>query len=73
AWLEDISKVSHRNYTTGFLFGSPGASGQHYGAGVYRRSHIFAGLVKEYEPRTGLALVEQRNRFAVGDLLEVMV
>jgi len=73
AWLEDISKVSHRNYTTGFMFGNPGASGQHYGAGVYRRSHIFAGLVREYEPRTGLALVEQRNRFAVGDLLEVMV
>lgn len=73
AWLEDIGKVSHRNYTTGFMFGSPGASGQHYGTGIYQRSHTFAGLVRDYEPGTGLALVEQRNRFAVGDLLEVLV
>lgn len=73
AWLEDIGKVSHRNYTTGFMFGSPGASGQHYGKGIYQRSHIFAGLVKDYDHSTGLALVEQRNRFAVGDLLEVLV
>ncbi|MDD4239696.1 MAG: U32 family peptidase [Desulfotomaculaceae bacterium] len=73
AWLEAIGKVSHRNYTTGFMFGSPGASGQHYGTGIYQRSHTFAGLVRGYEPGTGLALVEQRNRFAVGDLLEVLV
>ena len=73
AWLEDIAKVSHRNYTTGFLLGNPGASGQHYGTGVYQRSHIFVGLVRDYDQSTGLALVEQRNRFAVGDLLEVMV
>ena len=73
AWLEAIGKVSHRNYTTGFMFGSPGAAGQHYGAGIYQRSHIFVGLVRDYDHSTGLALVEQRNRFAVGDLLEVMV
>jgi putative protease len=73
AWLEAIGKVSHRNYTTGFMFGSPGAAGQHYGAGIYQRSHIFVGLVRDYDHSTGLALVEQRNRFAVGDSLEVMV
>jgi putative protease len=73
AWLEEISKVSHRNYTTGFLFGSPGASGQHYGAGIYQRSHIFVGLVRDYDLNTGQALVEQRNRFEVGAQLEVLV
>lgn len=71
-WLEDIGKVSHRNYTTGFMFGRPGAAAQHYGKGIYQRSHIFAGLVRDYDPGEGLALVEQRNRFAVGDLLEVL-
>jgi putative protease len=73
AWLADIGKVSHRNYTTGFMFGRPGASGQHYGTGIYERSHVFAGLVRDYDQSTGLALVEQRNRFVVGDLMEVLV
>jgi len=73
AWLEEIGKVSHRRYTTGFLFGNPGPSGQHYEGEVYRRSHVFVGLVRSYDERTGMALVEQRNRFAVGDEVEVMV
>lgn len=73
AWLVEISKVSHRSYTTGFLFGNPGVSGQHYGGEIYRRSHIFVGLVKDYDERSEMALVEQRNRFAVGDEIEVLV
>lgn len=73
AWLEEISKVSHRDYTTGFLFGSPGPSGQHYEGEIYRRSHTFVGLVRGYEQGERIALVEQRNRFAVGDEVEIMV
>lgn len=70
AWLEEISKVSHRRYTTGFLFGDPGPSGQHYEGEIYRRSHAFVGLVRDYDGSAGMALVEQRNRFAVGDEIE---
>jgi putative protease len=73
AWMEEINKVSHRRYTTGFLFGPPGAAGQHYEGEIYLRSHTFVGLVKSYEQKTGLALVEQRNRFAAGDKVEIMV
>ena len=72
-WLEEISKVSHRDYTTGFLFGRPGPAGQHYAGEIYRRSHIFAGLVRGYESDSGMAVIEQRNRFAVGDEVEIMV
>lgn len=72
AWLEEIGKVSNRDYTTGFLFGSPGAGGQHYGGEIYRRTHTFVGLVRGYDAAAGLALVEQRNRFAVGDEVEIM-
>lgn len=72
AWLEEIEKVSHRDYTTGFLFGSPGSSGQHYKGEIYRRSHVFAGLIRGYDSGTGMAVVEQRNRFAVGDEVEIM-
>ncbi|MFX4263207.1 peptidase U32 family protein [Pelotomaculum propionicicum] len=73
AWLEEIEKVSHRDYTTGFLFGSPGPSGQHYEGEIYRRSHVFAGLVRGYDADAGMAVVEQRNRFAVGDDVEIMI
>lgn len=73
AWLEEIGKVSHRDYTTGFLFGSPGPAGQHYAGEIYRRSHIFAGLVRGYDHDSGMAVIEQRNRFAVGDEVEIMV
>jgi putative protease len=66
-------KVSHREYTTGFLFGNPGASGQHYGGEIYRRSHVFAGLVRGYDHAAGMTVVEQRNRFAVGDDVEIMI
>jgi len=71
--LEEIGKVSHRDYTTGFLFGNPGPSGQHYEGEIYKRSHAFVGLVRDYDPGKGMALVEQRNRFAVGDEVEIMV
>ncbi len=73
SWREEISKVSHRSYTTGFLFGSPGKSGQHYEGEIYKRSHAFVGLVKDYDSASGLALVEQRNRFTVGDEVEILV
>lgn len=73
AWLEEIGKVSHRHYTTGFLFGNPGVGGQHYEEEVYSRSHAFVGLVRDYDPDKGMALVEQRNRFAVGDEVEILV
>jgi putative protease len=73
AWREEIGKVSHREYTTGFLFGTPGPSGQHYEGEIYRRSHVFAGLVRGYDSETGMAVVEQRNRFALGDEIEIMI
>ncbi len=73
SWREEISKVSHRSYTTGFLFGNPGGSGQHYEGEIYKRSRAFAGLVRDYDCASGMALVEQRNRFAVGDEVEILV
>lgn len=72
AWLAEIGKVSHRAYTTGFLFGKPGAAGQHYSSEIYRRRYSFVGLVRGYDPQTGLAVVEQRNRLAVGDEVEIL-
>ena len=73
AWLDEISKVSHREYTKGFLFGDPGPSGQHYAGEIYRRSHSFIGIIRSYDGASGMALVEQRNHFALGDEVEILV
>lgn len=73
AWREELGKVSNRDYTTGFFTGNavPGAHGAV--TGIYRRPYTFVGVVREYDRHAGLALVEQRNRFAVGEELEALV
>ena len=72
AWLEEIHKVSHRQFTTGFYKGKPGGDEQIYESSSYIRDYDFVGLVRDYDAGTGIAEIEQRNRFAVGDELEVV-
>lgn len=67
-WLEELDKVSHRPYTTGFING--GQATQEALTVGYIRECDFVGIVKHYDQATGIALIEQRNRFAVGDNLE---
>ena len=66
----EIAKVSHRDYTTGFLLGQPGDEAQSKNAAHDTRSYRFVGLVRDYQ--TDIATVEQRNNFGVGDQVEVM-
>ncbi len=70
-WMEELEKVSHRHFTSGFYFRDPGSEGQNYETSSYIREYEFIGLVKSFDPRTGLAVVEQRNKFCVGDQIEV--
>ena len=67
-WLEELAKMSHRGYTTGFLFGEPRNVGQEYDS-AYIRSHEFVGLVEESRA-DGLTVIEARNRIRIGDQLE---
>jgi len=71
-WLEEVSKISHREYTTGFYFRKAGPDDQIYGSSSYIQPYDFVGLVKGYDPQTKMALVEQRNRFQVGDEVEIV-
>lgn len=71
-WLEEISKASHREYTTGFYFEKPGGEEQIYHTSSYVREYDFVGIVLEYDKATGIAKVEQRNRMFTGDEIEVM-
>jgi len=70
-WLEEIMKVSHRSFTTGFYFGKPDEKDYFYESSKYIKEYDFVGLVLEFDDKTNLALVEQRNKMVVGDVIEV--
>lgn len=69
-WLEELTKVSHRDYFTGFYFKEPMAEDHNYTSSAYLRTYDFVGVVKEYCPSTETVLLEERNRIKVGDKLE---
>lgn len=69
-WLEELCKISHRGYTTGFLFGQPEDVGQEYGCS-YLRTYLFVGVVEEENP-DGSFTVAVRNKITRGDTVELM-
>jgi len=72
-YLDEVSKASHRDYTEGFYYEKPDGNQQIYNSNTYIRGFDFVGMVQEdSNPETGIAIVEQRNKFSVGDTIEVM-
>ncbi len=67
--LDEMEKMSHREYTTGFNFG-PMKNGQVLDTGGYIRSWDVCALFNSYS--NGRLVVDQRNRFYQGDILEVV-
>lgn len=70
-WVEELDKVSHRAYTTGFYYGRPTEKDQIYGTSSYTQTSDFVGLVLDYDEKTGFATVEQRNNMKVGQEIEI--
>lgn len=70
-WLEEVKKVSHREFTTGFFYNQPTNRDQNYQTSAYTREYSFVGVVREYDEKTGYAIVEQRNKMVLGDEIEV--
>lgn len=66
---DELEKASHRRYTTGFYFGSNDKECLETSTPI--QSYEFMALVKE-DSKNGYALIEQRNRFKVGDTLEIL-
>lgn len=66
-----ISQCTYRQYTTGFFFGKPDENTQIYDSNVYERGYVYLGLVGE-NPKDTLYELEQKNKFSVGDKIEVM-
>jgi putative protease len=69
-WLEELSKVSHRGYTTGFLLGKPRDVDHEYWSD-YVRNYEFVALVEEGAAGGG-TLLGVRNRLSLGDRLELI-
>lgn len=71
-WIKELSKASHREFTTGFYLNKPTEDDQLYSSSSYIREYDFIGVVLDYDKERGMALVEQRNRIFKGDYIEVI-
>jgi putative protease len=69
-WLAELGKVSHRGYTTGFLFGSPKDIDHEYHS-RYIRSHDFVAIVEE-AAGDGTVTLGVRNRLEAGETVEII-
>lgn len=79
-YMEEIAKCTYRQFTTGFYFGKPDENTQIYDNNTYVNEYIYLGIVEEISTKvcngetTGvkLARIEQRNKFSVGEQIEIM-
>lgn len=67
-WRDEVEKVSHRHYSTGFYFGDPG---QYYESSRYIREWQINGIVQSCDAE-GNAVVSLRNKFKTGDEMELV-
>lgn len=70
-YLEQISNCTYRQFTTGFFFGKPSEESQIYDNNTYIKEYTYLGIVGERN-KEGLYQIEQRNKFSVGEQIEVM-
>ena len=84
-YRSEIAKCTYRQFTTGFYFGKPDENTQIYDNNTYVNEYIYLGIVEEIadvasafpadtglEAETQLVRIEQRNKFCVGDTIEIM-
>lgn len=70
-YLEQISKCTYREFSTGFYFKRPDKESQIYDGSTYVKNYIFLGKILDID-KNGLALIEQKNKFSVGDKIEIL-
>lgn len=70
-YKEEIGKCTYRKFTTGFFFGKPTEETQIYDSNVYVKEYTYLGIVGQKNDQ-GLYRIEQRNKFSVGQSIEVM-
>lgn len=71
-WYKDeIARCTYRQFTTGFYFGKPSDESQIYDSNTYVNEYTYLGIVESVNDK-GLARLEQRNKFSVGETIEIM-
>ena len=70
-YLDQISNCTYRQFTTGFFYGKPSEEAQIYDNNTYLKEYTYLGIVGETNEE-GLYRIEQRNKFSVGEEIEVM-
>ena len=71
-WYQaEVEKCTTRPFTTGFFFGKPGADTQIYESSTYRQEFIYLGMAGEALPE-GRFFLEQKNKFSVGETVEIV-
>ena len=70
-YRQEIGKCTYREFTTGFYFGRPAEDAQIYDNNTYVKNYTYLGTVEQAEGQ-GRGRIEQKNKFSVGDSIEVM-
>ena len=70
-YREQIAQCTYRQFTTGFYFGKPDENTQIYDNSTYVRDAVYLGMIDEVL-EDGTVIIEQKNKFCVGDVIEVM-
>lgn len=70
-YIEEISKCTMRNFTRGFYYGKPSEEDQIYDNNTYIQNAVYIGRVDNIYDDGSLELI-QKNKFSVGDVLEIM-
>lgn len=70
-YKEEIGKCTYREFTTGFYFGKPGSDAQIYNSNTYVKNYTYLGTVEEADGK-GRCRIEQKNKFSVGETIEIM-
>jgi putative protease len=69
-YLEEVSKGVNRQFTTGFFFGKPNHNDQIYDSNTYEKAYTYLGTISGV--KDGFYNLEQKNKFSVGEIIEVI-
>lgn len=69
-YLDQISNCTYRQFTTGFYFGKPADESQIYDSNTYVKEYTYLGIISGEQD--GRYRIEQRNKFSVGETIEIM-
>ena len=70
-YQEQISNCTYRQFTTGFFYGKPDQNTQIYDSNTYVKEYTYLGFAEEIDDK-GLVQITQRNKFSVGESIEIM-